>query len=582
MWCPKCEIKTNQKICPMDGCHSETVPDIDIPIEVYWCSNCHVPIILDKSQVKSSVANKGHVTCPTCGSVLSYLSTDIRPVFPEERLLLELLENREIHSLQSSAVWAHENKYFINGKKHIVSLKKLALADTEYIKKSLRAHQADISYEHFEEEVSLFIHYNKKRLDYIVDEAREFIKLEAAKYHEENIVLSFSGGKDSTVVADIVIKALGNPSLVHIFGDTTLEFPMTIEYAKRYRRQHKLAEFLTAKNQEQVFLDVCKDIGPPARMMRWCCSMFKTGPITRVIYENYRNEQILTFYGIRKHESVSRSKYNRVEKASESVKIQQQTVAAPIFYWNDVDVWLYILTEKIDFNYAYHLGYDRVGCYCCPNNNSRAQFLTSIYMSDKAEIWRNFLLDFARKIGKPDAEEYVDSGKWKARQGGNGLASASDVKLQFTNCTSENHAKIYKLTRPYSQELINLFVPFGKLAPELGNKLLHEVLVLDIVTNVPILSIQPFRQDNYTEAVKIKTMNVKKHADLQRIAGYQVRKFNACRKCLKCESLCRSGAISILGDTYYINPDKCVHCKVCVNQKYLAGGCMMDKYLRTK
>ena len=357
---------------------------------------------------------------------------------------------------------------------------------------------------------------------------------------------------------------------------------MTIEYAKRYRRQHKLAEFLTAKNQEQVFLDVCKDIGPPARMMRWCCSMFKTGPITRVIYENYRNEQILTFYGIRKHESVSRSKYNRVEKASESVKIQQQTVAAPIFYWNDVDVWLYILTEKIDFNYAYRLGYDRVGCYCCPNNNSRAQFLTSIYMSDKAEIWREFLLDFARKIDKPDAEEYVDSGKWKARQGGNGLASASDVKLQFTNCTSENHAKIYKLTRPYSQELINLFVPFGKLAPELGNKLLHEVLVLDIVTNVPILSIQPFRQDNYTEAVKIKTMNVKKHADLQRMAGYQVRKFNACRKCLKCESLCRSGAISILGDTYYINPDKCVHCKVCVNQKYLAGGCMMDKYLRTK
>lgn len=497
-------------------------------------------------------------------------------------MLLELLENREIHSLQSSAVWAHENKYFINGKKHIVSLKKLAIADTEYIKKSLRAHQADISNEHFEEEVSLFIHYNKKRLDYIVDEAREFITLEAAKYHEENIVLSFSGGKDSTVAADIVIKALGNPSLIHIFGDTTLEFPMTIEYAKRYRRQHKLAEFLTAKNQEQVFLDVCKDIGPPARMMRWCCSMFKTGPITRVIYENYRNEQILTFYGIRKHESVSRSKYNRVEKASESVKIQQQTVAAPIFYWNDVDVWLYILTEKIDFNYAYRLGYERVGCYSCPNNNSRAQFLTSIYMSDKAEIWRKFLLDFARKIGKPDAEEYVDSGKWKARQGGNGLASASDVKLQFTNCTSENHAKIYKLTRPYSQELINLFVSFGKLAPELGNKLLHEVLVLDIVTNVPILSIQPFRQDNYTEAVKIKTMNVKKHADLQRMAGYQVRKFNACRKCLKCESLCRSGAISILGDTYYINPDKCVHCKVCVNQKYLAGGCMMDKYLRTK
>ena len=46
----------------------------------------------------------------------------------------------------------------------------------------------------------------------------------------------------------------------------------------------------------------------------------------------YRNQQILTFYGIRKAESVSRSKYNRVEGNSESVKIQKQTVASPIFF----------------------------------------------------------------------------------------------------------------------------------------------------------------------------------------------------------------------------------------------------------
>ena len=78
---------------------------------------------------------------------------------------------------------------------------------------------------------------------------------------------------------------------------------------------------------EQVFYDVCEDIGPPARMMRWCCSMFKTGPITRVINSLYRSQQILTFYGIRKNESVSRSKYNRIEDDAESVKIQQLFVA---------------------------------------------------------------------------------------------------------------------------------------------------------------------------------------------------------------------------------------------------------------
>ena len=130
--------------------------------------------------------------------------------------------------------------------------------------------------------------------------------------------------------------------------------------------------------------------------------------------------------------------------------------------------------------------------------------------------------------------------------------------------------------------LVGLFTPFGQLAPELGQKLLNEVIVLDAKTKVPILSIMPFHQEGFGHAVKIKTINVADHDALQRMAGYQVKKFNACRKCLKCESLCRAGAISIIGDYYFINPQKCVHCKMCVTSKYLDGGCTMDKYLRTK
>ena len=430
--------------------------------------------------------------------------------------------------------------------------------------------------------MKIFIAANQDRLSYLKDEAFGFIKKASERFPEENIVLSFSGGKDSTVTADLAVKALSNPSLVHIFGNTTLEFPTTVEYANRFREDHPMAIFMVAKNDEQVFMNVCEDIGPPARMMRWCCSMFKTGPITRVINSLYRNQQILTFYGIRKSESVSRSKYNRIEDSSDAVKIQQQTVASPIFFWKDIDIWLYILAENVDFNDAYRLGYDRVGCWCCPNNNQRAQFLSRIYMSEQSKKWREFLLRFAEKIGKPDPEVYVDTGKWKARQGGNGLAAAGDVKLRFTNCTSEEHAKIYRLVRPFDEELIGMFVPFGRVAPELGRKLLNEVLVLDVRTNVPILSLQPFGQDGYDYAVKVRTMNVADHDNLQRMVGYQIRKFNACRKCLKCESICRSGAISISGDSYYINPDKCVHCKMCMSAKILDGGCTMDKYLRTK
>ena len=571
MWCTQCNIETNENVCPV--CNSKTVEDL--PVEVYWCNNCCVPVIQTTNQ-----ADKG--ICPICGRATKYLAADLRPVFPEERILLESLLGMEHDTLLKKSIWANNNRYYIDGKSMTLPNSIYQITDTSKITEELNKRQNEVTYSFFDDNIKDFVFANSVRLNYIKDEAYAFIQKEASKFPEENIVVSFSGGKDSTVTADLAVKALSNPSLVHIFGDTTLEFPSTIEYAHRFRDAHPDAIFQIAKNDEQNFYDVCEDIGPPARMMRWCCSMFKTGPITRIINSLYRSQQILTFYGIRKSESVSRSKYNRIEDSSDSVKIQQQTVASPIFFWKDIDIWLYLLAEKVDFNDAYRLGYDRVGCWCCPNNNSRAQFLSKIYMPDQSKRWRDFLIGFAQKIGKPDPEVYVDTGKWKARQGGNGLASASDVKIKFTNCTSEDHAKIYRLVRPFDDELVGMFVPFGRIAPELGKKLLHEVIVLDSKTNVPILSLQPYSQDGYEYAVKVRTMNVADHEDLQRMVSYQIRKFNACRKCLKCESLCRVGAITINNFGYFIDPQKCVHCKTCMTAKYLDGGCMMDKYLRTK
>lgn len=570
-WCTRCNINTNEEICPICG---DTTAE-DKPVVIYWCKHCQIPVINEVNQ-----ADKG--ICPICGGKTKYMSKDLRPVFPEERLLLEILLKKTPCEFVDSSVWAANNRYYVNGKSIAISNELFQSADADKVANEIAEHKDKNSYKAFDTYIAKFIKANENRLNYLIDEAGEFVRFHAARFKKENLVISFSGGKDSTVTADVVIRALSDSSLVHIFGDTTLEFPATMEYAERYRRDHPFAIFQTARNYEQNFEKVCEDIGPPARMMRWCCSMFKTGPITRVINGLYGNEQILTFYGIRKAESVSRSKYNRIEDAAESVKIQQQTVASPIFFWRDIDIWLYILSMRIDFNDAYRLGYDRVGCWCCPNNNQRAQFLSRVYMSERASKWRNILIKFAKKVGKPDPEVYVDEGWWKARQGGNGLAAAGDVKIKFANCTAEDHAKIYRLVRPFNDELVGMFVPFGKLAPELGSKLLKETIVLDVRTSVPIISIQPFLQDGYEHAVKVRTMNVADHEDLQRMISYQIRKFNACRKCLKCESLCRSGAISIVGDSYYINPEKCVHCKMCVTAKYLEGGCMMDKYLRTK
>lgn len=547
---------------------------MDIPTMVYWCDDCNVPLIH-----KATDRNKG--TCPLCGNATNYLCADLRPVFPEERLLYEILTAKPFQ-YKDCSVWANNNRYYINGKAKIFSMATHEKKDADKIRQQLEALADQNDYTEFNEYIDRFVKANRLRLEYNINEAHTFIQEQAEKFPRESIVLSFSGGKDSTVTADLSIKALSDPSLVHIFGDTTLEFPMTIEYAKRYRENNPKAIFKVAKNREQNFYNVCEDIGPPARMMRWCCSMFKTGPITRVLNSLYRDKYILTFYGIRKSESVSRSKYNRVEDNPEAVKIQKQTVASPIIDWKDIDIWLYLLAENVDFNDAYRLGYDRVGCWCCPNNNNRAQFLSKIYMPEQSKNWHDFLIGFAKRIGKPDPEVYIDTGKWKARQGGNGIESAKDVKVKFANCTAEDNAKIYQLVRPLEDNFYELFYPFGKVSKELGRKLINEVLVFDLKTSAPIISIHPFKQEGYEYAVKIKTMNVAKHDELQRMISYQIKKYNVCRKCLKCESLCRFGAISIIGDEYHISDEKCRRCKMCVTAKYLEYGCLVGKYLRTK
>lgn len=396
MWCKNCNMETNEKTCHI--CGEDTIEDL--PVEIYWCSHCRTPIIQVAKQ-----ADKG--ICPLCKSKTKYMTADLRPVFPQERLLLEILLEKKPHEFREKSVWASDSRYYIDGKSISISSKTFQDADADAIAEILKVEEPNNTYDFFNSHIATFIEANKNRLHYLIDEAHRFVKHAASKFDEEHIVVSFSGGKDSTVTADVVTKALSNPELTHIFGNTTLEFPYTIQYAQRFNEAHEQC-FWIAKNNEQDFYDVCEDIGPPARMMRWCCSMFKTGPITRIINKLYRDSRILTFYGIRKSESVSRSKYNRIEDDAESVKIQQQTVASPIFFWKDLDIWLYILAEEIDFNDAYRLGYDRVGCWCCPNNNQRAQFLSRIYMPEQSKKWRDFLISFAEKIGKPDGDDYVE------------------------------------------------------------------------------------------------------------------------------------------------------------------------------
>ena len=104
MWCKKCNIETNEDICPI--CGEKSVEDI--PAEVYWCSHCKTPVIQTVNQPDVG-------TCPLCGRKAKYLSSDLRPVFPQERLLLEVLLGLPPHEYKEKSVWAADSRYYIDG-----------------------------------------------------------------------------------------------------------------------------------------------------------------------------------------------------------------------------------------------------------------------------------------------------------------------------------------------------------------------------------------------------------------------------------------------------------------------------------
>ena len=574
--CRKCDgLICETSICPV--CNERTYINKS---EIFYCDNCNIPLF-DK-------------VCPICNSEARYFGTDVRPVFAEERLLLECILDKPFAFVEKSVWNTSGNNYYVNGEKIKFVIKDAVnekKADKIRTKIEQNKEENKIYEDNFlkQKYIINFIKANRIRYNSIVTEAHEYIKNVSQKYDYDSMFVSFSGGKDSTVTSDLVINALNNEMIIHIYGDTTLEYPETGFYLEEFRKIHPRTPMLIAKNKDQDFNELCKVIGPPSRMMRWCCTIFKTCSITRKIDSTFKNKiKVLTFQGLRRNESIARSKYDR---ESNGAKITKQQTVAPIIDWLDFDVWLYILTRNIPFNNAYKKGFSRVGCWCCPNNSYWSEYLSNIYMNEQYTKFHNILVDFAKQIGKPDPKEYVSSGGWKARQGGNGLNYSNNAILSFKPCVLEENAYNFELNKPITETLYELFKPFGLLDFNIGNKRLGEVYVLGKKDKQPLLKLTGKVGQNLLKVSVLRETVIFCNPKInEMLIKNQITKFQTCIGCMACESVCKYNAINIRHNemqkgekfniSYTIDEKKCIGCLECV--KHFSGGCYMKKVLRTK
>lgn len=69
-----------------------------------------------------------------------------------------------------------------------------------------------------------------------------------ASKHTQSI--AFSGGKDSTVLADLILRYFPNKKPYCIFGNTGVEYPDSLKFAREYGREHFGERFIEARPEK--------------------------------------------------------------------------------------------------------------------------------------------------------------------------------------------------------------------------------------------------------------------------------------------------------------------------------------------
>jgi len=189
----------------------------------------------------------------------------------------------------------------------------------------------------------------------------------ALNMNENGFWLAFSGGKDSQVlyhlakIADVKFTAHMNP--------TTIDPGEVIRFVKRNYK-----DVIIEKPNMSIYNMVIKKHFLPTRTKRFCCKEYKE--VAGVGY--------VTLIGIRKYESVKRSKRSELETLNKTYSgsfdefdINKESIVtcvggkdkillSPIFNWTDRDVWEFLKAKKIQHCKLYDEGKARIGCILCP------------------------------------------------------------------------------------------------------------------------------------------------------------------------------------------------------------------------
>ena len=202
-----------------------------------------------------------------------------------------------------------------------------------------------------------------------LEAAKDDLREEYRADHDIPWIVGFSGGKDSTLVLQLVVEMLLElpPSdrrrRVHVVSnDTLVEAPIVAEHVSRVVGRIGAAVaglrlpievVTTTPKRDQTFWVnlIGRGYPSPSRTFRWCTDRMKIQPTSHYIKTQVaENGQVILLLGVRREESATRAvsvnKYSNGQRLNDHNDLPGCKVYRPIVNFTTEEVWQTLLQRR--------------------------------------------------------------------------------------------------------------------------------------------------------------------------------------------------------------------------------------------
>jgi DNA sulfur modification protein DndC len=289
----------------------------------------------------------------------------------------------------------------------------------------------------------------QKTVRAICDEIRELYLWDKVPW-----VIGYSGGKDSTAIAQLIWIAIrdlpvdSRQKKIHLITtDTLVEQPVVAAWVDASHAKMRQAAIeqsmpivvhkLTPETKDSFWVNlVGRGYPAPRKLFRWCTSRMKINPSNNFIRNVVRdNGEAILVLGTRKAESQRRS-LNMAERARNKVRdrltpnaaLPNSLVYTPIEDWTNDDVWLFLMQVKNPWGYnnksllgmyqgatadgecplvvdtsTPSCGNSRFGCWVCTVVD-KDRSMEAMIKNDEEKLWMAPLLSLRNELGDFESE----------------------------------------------------------------------------------------------------------------------------------------------------------------------------------